>query len=93
MGLTRIGGHLIGQKPSHQLSGLRYEKLAEYAAYGLNGQCFMQKYRRYLPDSEALRRELEIRLREAVADGAGLVAQGVNLNQFRGLETGAFAKL
>lgn len=38
--------------------------LVEYATYGMNSQLFVQKYQLYLPDREALRRELELSLRE-----------------------------
>ena len=36
----------------------------EYATYGMNSQLFVQQYQLYLPDREALRRELERSLRE-----------------------------
>jgi len=41
------------------------ELLVEYATYGMSSQLFVQKYQLYLPDREALRRELEETLREA----------------------------
>lgn len=41
--------------------------LVEYATYGMNSQRFVQKYQLYLPDREALRRELELSLREVEA--------------------------
>ena len=41
------------------------ELLVEYATYQMNSQLFVQKYQLYLPDYDALRRELEISLREA----------------------------
>ena len=42
----------------------------EYATYQMNSQLFVQKYQLYLPNTEELRRELELTLREAgVADG------------------------
>lgn len=41
------------------------ELLVEYATYQMDSQLFVQKYQLYLPDREALRRELEITLREA----------------------------
>jgi hypothetical protein len=37
----------------------------EYATYGMSSQLFAQKYQLYLPDREALQRELEVTLREA----------------------------
>ena len=47
------------------LSRHKDELLVEYATYGMNSQLFVQKYQFYLPDREALRRELEHTLREA----------------------------
>ena len=47
------------------LSRQKDELLVEYATYGMNSQLFVQKYQLYLPDREALRRELELSLREA----------------------------
>jgi len=41
------------------------ELLVEYATYEMNSQLFVQKYQLYLPDREALRRELELTLQEA----------------------------
>jgi predicted nuclease of restriction endonuclease-like (RecB) superfamily len=49
------------------LSRQKDELLVEYATYGMNSQLFVQKYQLYLPDREALRRELESSLREAGA--------------------------
>ena len=46
------------------LSRHKDELLVEYATYGMNTQLFVQKYQLYLPDREALRRELELSLRE-----------------------------
>jgi predicted nuclease of restriction endonuclease-like (RecB) superfamily len=46
------------------LSRDKDELLVEYATYGMNSQLFVQKYQLYLPDREALRRELELSLRE-----------------------------
>ena len=46
------------------LSRQKDELLVEYATYGMNSQLFVQKYQLYLPDREALRRELELSLRE-----------------------------
>ncbi|MDR6861053.1 PDDEXK nuclease domain-containing protein [Variovorax guangxiensis] len=48
------------------LSRQKDELLVEYATYGMSSQLFAQKYQLYLPDREALRRELELTLREAV---------------------------
>lgn len=47
------------------LSRNKDELLVEYATYGMNSQLFVQKYQLYLPDREALQRELELSLREA----------------------------
>ena len=47
------------------LSRNKDELLVEYATYQMNSQLFVQKYQLYLPDHEALRRELELTLREA----------------------------
>jgi predicted nuclease of restriction endonuclease-like (RecB) superfamily len=47
------------------LSRQKDELLVEYATYGMNSQLFVQKYQLYLPDREALKRELELSLREA----------------------------
>ena len=47
------------------LSRQKDELLVEYATYGMSSQLFVQKYQLYLPDREALRRELEETLREA----------------------------
>lgn len=47
------------------LSRDKDELLVEYATYGMNSQLFVQQYQLYLPDREALRRELEHTLREA----------------------------
>ena len=47
------------------LSRHKDELLVEYATYGMNSQLFVQKYQFYLPDREALRRELELSLRAA----------------------------
>lgn len=47
------------------LSRQKDELLVEYATYGMNSQLFVQKYQLYLPDREALRRELELSLQEA----------------------------
>ena len=46
------------------LSRHKDELLVEYATYGMNSQLFVQKYQLYLPDREALKRELELSLRE-----------------------------
>jgi predicted nuclease of restriction endonuclease-like (RecB) superfamily len=46
------------------LSRHKDELLVEYATYGMNSQLFVQKYQLYLPDREALKRELEQSLRE-----------------------------
>jgi len=46
------------------LSRHKDELLVEYATYGMSSQLFVQKYQLYLPDREALRRELELSLRE-----------------------------
>jgi predicted nuclease of restriction endonuclease-like (RecB) superfamily len=51
------------------LSRQKDELLVEYATYGMSSQLFVQKYQLYLPDREALRRELEVTLREAGGDG------------------------
>lgn len=48
------------------LSRHKDELLVEYATYGMNSQLFVQKYQLYLPDREALRRELELSLRGVV---------------------------
>lgn len=47
------------------LSRQKDELLVEYATYGMSSKLFVQKYQLYLPDREALRRELEETLREA----------------------------
>jgi predicted nuclease of restriction endonuclease-like (RecB) superfamily len=47
------------------LSRQKDELLVEYATYGMSSQSFVQKYQLYLPDREALKRELEETLREA----------------------------
>ena len=47
------------------LSRQKDELLVEYATYGMSSQLFVQKYQLYLPDREALQRELEETLREA----------------------------
>ena len=47
------------------LSRQKDELLVEYATYGMNSQLFVQKYQLYLPDREALKRELEHTLHEA----------------------------
>jgi predicted nuclease of restriction endonuclease-like (RecB) superfamily len=47
------------------LSRHKDELLVEYATYGMSSQLFVQKYQLYLPEREALRRELEVTLREA----------------------------
>lgn len=47
------------------LSRQKDELLVEYATYGMSSQLFVQKYQLYLPDREALRKELEETLREA----------------------------
>lgn len=47
------------------LSRNKDELLVEYATYQMNSQLFVQKYQLYLPDREALRKELELSLREA----------------------------
>jgi predicted nuclease of restriction endonuclease-like (RecB) superfamily len=47
------------------LSRNKDELLVEYATYQMNSQLFVQKYQLYLPDRDALRRELERSLREA----------------------------
>lgn len=47
------------------LSRNKDELLVEYATYQMNSQLFVQKYQLYLPDREALRRQLELSLREA----------------------------
>lgn len=44
------------------LSRNKDELLVEYATYEMSSQLFVQKYQLYLPDREALRRELEITL-------------------------------
>lgn len=46
------------------LSRNKDELLVEYATYQMSSQLFVQKYQLYLPDREALRRELELSLRE-----------------------------
>lgn len=46
------------------LSRDKDELLVEYATYGMNSQLFVQQYQLYLPDRDALRRELERSLRE-----------------------------
>ncbi|HUX42189.1 MAG TPA: PDDEXK nuclease domain-containing protein [Rectinemataceae bacterium] len=46
------------------LSRDKDELMVEYATYGMNSQLFVQKYQLYLPNREALRRELELSLRE-----------------------------
>lgn len=48
------------------LSRHKDELLVEYATYGMNSQLFVQKYQLYLPDREALKRELELSLREVL---------------------------
>jgi predicted nuclease of restriction endonuclease-like (RecB) superfamily len=48
------------------LSRNKDELLVEYATYQMNSQLFVQKYQLYLPDREALRRELERSLREVI---------------------------
>jgi predicted nuclease of restriction endonuclease-like (RecB) superfamily len=45
------------------LSRQKDELLVEYATYQMDGQLFVQKYQLYLPEREALRRELENTLR------------------------------
>lgn len=47
------------------LSRQKDELLVEYATYQMDSRLFVQKYQLYLPDREALRRELEITLRGA----------------------------
>lgn len=47
------------------LSRNKDELLVEYATYQMSSQLFVQKYQLYLPDRDALRRELEISLRAA----------------------------
>ena len=47
------------------LSRNKDELLVEYATYQMNSQLFVQKYQLYLPDRDALRRELERSLRVA----------------------------
>ena len=47
------------------LSRNKDELLVEYATYQLESQLFVQKYQLYLPDREALRRELERTLQKA----------------------------
>ena len=47
------------------LSRHKDELLVEYATYQMNSQLFVQKYQLYLPEREALRRELELTLQEA----------------------------
>ena len=37
----------------------------EYATYQMNSQLFVQKYQLYLPDHEALRREIELTLQQS----------------------------
>lgn len=51
------------------LSRNKDELLVEYATYQMNSQLFVQKYQFYLPDREALRRELELTLQEAAEGG------------------------
>ena len=46
------------------LSRQKDELLVEYATYGMNSQLFVQTYQLYLPDREALKRALELSLRE-----------------------------
>jgi predicted nuclease of restriction endonuclease-like (RecB) superfamily len=46
------------------LSRNKDELLVEYATYEMNSQLFVQKYQLYLPDREALRRELEMTIRQ-----------------------------
>ena len=46
------------------LSHNKDELLVEYATYEMNSQLFVQKYQLYLPDREALRRELEMTIRQ-----------------------------
>lgn len=47
------------------LSRHKDELLVEYATYGMNSQLFVQKYQLYLPEREALKREIERTLMEA----------------------------
>jgi predicted nuclease of restriction endonuclease-like (RecB) superfamily len=47
------------------LSRQKDELLVEYATYGMSSQLFVQKYQLYLPEKDALRRELEETLRAA----------------------------
>ena len=47
------------------LSRNKDELLVEYATYQMNSQLFVQKYQLYLPNTEELRRELELTLQEA----------------------------
>ena len=51
------------------LSRDKNELLVEYATYQMNSQLFVQKYQLYLPNREELRRELELTLQEAAANG------------------------
>lgn len=47
------------------LSRNKDELLVEYATYQMNSQLFVQKYQLYLPDHEALRREIELTLQQS----------------------------
>lgn len=47
------------------LSRNKDELLVEYATYQMNSQLFVQKYQLYLPDHEALRRELELTFQQS----------------------------
>jgi predicted nuclease of restriction endonuclease-like (RecB) superfamily len=49
------------------LSRNKDELLVEYATYQMNSQLLVQKYQLYLPNTEELRRELELTLRKAGA--------------------------
>ena len=51
------------------LSRHKDELLVEYATYQMNSQLFVQKNQLYLPNQEELRRELELTLQEAAANG------------------------
>lgn len=51
------------------LSRNKDELLVEYAMYNMSSQLFVQKYQLYLPETEELRRELEMTLRDVGSQG------------------------
>ncbi len=51
------------------LSRDKKELLVECATYQTHSQLFAQKYRLYLPNREELRRQLELTVKEAAANG------------------------